>query len=251
MNAEYGSSSEALGTLQAKYDRNARRSRTILIFLGAGGLLAIVAGLVMRGQGISGWFLVLGLGLLLLIFGGRNVYVAIRDRDLQVRVHEEGLVYRRAGEERVIPWSDIASVNHAVIRRRDIDITTRAIHVCTLKIVNGEPLQFSDATLQDVEDLCHTIQAETRSPLLREITARLRAGDTVAFGTLVASREGLNIGMETIPWAHIEDVNTEGGAVALQVNGTWRNVATTGRVDNGHVLSALVDAVHREDLATH
>jgi hypothetical protein len=163
----------------------------------------------------------------------------VRDRNMNVRVYDEGLVETRGGTERVIPWEAIASVNHTMMKS-----TTRTTYLCTLELKNGKRVQYSDATLQDVNGLCRAIEDETLAPMLQAAIERLRAGQPVSFGKITATQTGLNNGPNTLSWDEIEDVELADRWVRIQQDDRWRNLAMTARVQNAHVLTALVKRVN-------
>jgi hypothetical protein len=171
-----------------------------------------------------------------LLLGAWSLYTAVRDRDLRVRVYDEGLVQRRAGSELVIPWEAVSKVHHAVMRSRG-----RTTHLCTLELRDGQRIQFSDATLKEVADLCRAVEAGTRGPLLQTVVEDLRQGETVSFGKITATREGLSAGNTTLTWNEIEDIEIADGWVRARQAGRWRNLALISRMQNAHVLVALME----------
>ncbi|MBN1247380.1 MAG: hypothetical protein JXC32_06960 [Anaerolineae bacterium] len=231
---------QGLGAYLSEHLRNTGRNLGFILLLAASGIVAILAGPLMGSRAVSGGVCVSSVGLLLVVLALWSGYVARRDRDLRVRLYEGGLVQRRGGHETVLPWEDVASVNHTVMQSRRAGVVGRTTHLCTLQTRTNRKMQFSDATLQNVSDLCRVVQERTLAPLLRDAATTLREGGTIPFGKLSANSSGVDTGRETIPWTQIRDVRIDNGFVALAVDGKWRNIATTGRVTNVHVLFALV-----------
>lgn len=188
-----------LGVPLSEHDRNSGRNHTFIVLLAVGGLIAVLAGPLMRSQGVNGGVCVSGFGLLLILLAGWSGYVAWRDRDLRVRVYEGGLVQRKGGTERTVLWEEVASVNRTAIQSRRAGVVVRTTNLCTLTIDGGETLQFSDATLQDVSVLCATVQERALVPLLKMAAMKLQSGESFSFGKLSASKVGLDTGRATIP----------------------------------------------------
>jgi hypothetical protein len=169
---------------------------------------------------------------------------AVRNRDLQVRVYERALVQTKEGRDLVIPWDRVLAVQHTVMRSRG----GRTTHLCTLALGDeGDDrparFQYSDAALKDVAALCTAIQAHTRSPILARTLLRIGAGEDVAFGKLIASREGLILKGDRVPWAEIDEVRVEDASVLLISPDGHRRIANAGTVPNVHVLGSLAGAM--------
>ena len=236
--SEMRSASEALGELRSEHARNRGRNWMLIVLLAVGGLMGLLAGPLLRRQGSNGGVCVSGFGLGMLVLAGWSLYVARRDRDLRVRVYDNGLVVTRAGDDRVIRWDAVASVNHVAMQ--SLRVRRGPTHLCTLKTRDGAATQFSDATLQNVAGLCERIQAGTLDPLLRRVAARLQAGERVTFGPLAVTSQGVDLGRGIVPWVRVGAIREADGQIALRIDGAWRKVGAAGRVDNVHVLSALV-----------
>lgn len=235
-----------LGALKSEHARNQQRHTRFVLLLLVAGLVGILGGVMMRSRQVGGAICVSGFGGIVLILGGVAIYTAIRERDLRVVVYDQGFVQTRAGSELVVSWDQVATVNHTVMRRRRPGVTPSTTHLCTLDVKAQGPnratrLQFSGATLQDVEELCKAIQDGTLEPMVQEARTKLQTGEEVPFGKLTATREGLRLGKTTAPWRKVGQLRTDDGWVILQVDGECRRVAPTAQVNNTHVLRVLVE----------
>jgi uncharacterized protein (DUF2235 family) len=67
----------------------------------------------------------------------------------------------------------------------------------------------------------------------------------VSFGKVTVTREGLVAGSKTFSWDEVENIEVEDRAVRVHHQDRWRTLATTGQVDNAHVLDALVTRVKK------
>lgn len=241
-----------LGPLESEHVHPPTSSTLLTVTVLASGFVVFLAGLIINREGTAWGFCVSSIGGLLLILGGMSLHAAVRDRDLLVRVHRGGLLQVRGGTTQAIHWGSIISVNHGVMHRQRVGIPIRTTHLCTLVLADGRRVQYSDATLEHVEQLCQAVESHTLHPLLGRISTQLSLGQTVPFGRLHATPQGIGSysSDEILPWDAIDGLVITGDRVVVEAQGQSQTLALTSEVDNVHVVAALIEHAHSARSAT-
>lgn len=85
--------------------------------------------------------------------------------------------------------------------------------------------------------------------LLPQIISSYLRGDTVRFGTVHVSRQGISTGGEFLHWTEVGGLMDYGSIIAIKQNGTWRNwsYVSLREIPNLCVLQALIDYIFEEE----
>lgn len=163
-------------------------------------------------------------------------------RNLRALVFPDGLVHIRGAKTNVFRWDEIESVWQRAQKARP---TSRAIYrAYTIADRNGRKAVFT-GDFVGVQALGDTIQREVSERLLPHALEAFEAGETVRFGKLSLSHEGLSNDRETIPWDQVEEVKLERDIITVRKEGTWLSWAnvTVGGTPNVLVFLTLVDRI--------
>jgi hypothetical protein len=216
-------------------------------------IMATMAILIGAASGELGFGLVLGgiPGLLWL----RTTLIVLQHRRFRLVVYTGGLVVWQHGQGGAYSWKEIRTVEQrATIPFRVASmapIANIAALVCrghtrtlVLGLADGEGIQFTNS-LPRFNALWEIIRDATLSCLLPGVLKAVQAGQTVHFGELGVSREGLNDGHETLPWAEIRRVAVDEDTVTVLRVDAWRPWLKTSSsgFPNLHVLQGLMAAV--------
>jgi len=231
-----------LGTPTAEYVRDASRNISTLILLATGGVIALLSGALI--EGTSATLCLGGAGLVLIGLAAYGGAVAFRDRDQTVRVFLDGLIETRGGQNTVIRWDQIDGVVHSIGQRRR-RIGPSETHLLTLMLIDGTRIQYSEATLEGVEELSSTVKHAIIRRELPRIAGALRNGETVTYGNIRLDRHGITTGRKRISWTSVTDAREQNGRVSVRAGGRWQSLGT-GSVPNAHV---LVEVVQRKEAA--
>lgn len=232
-----------LGNPTAEYRQKASRNITVLILIGFGGVVALVASALIEGTPAT---LVLGgAGLALIGLAAYGGYAALRHQDQIIRVFLDGLTETSGGQDTVIRWEHIDGVVHSIGQRRRRRNDPSESQLLTLILSDSTRIQYSDATLEDVEGLAGTVKhAITRRELPR-IADALRSGQSITYGKIRLDRKGIATDRTRIVWSSVTEARDESGRVSVKADGKWQSL-DVGIVPNAHV---LVELVQRKEAA--
>jgi hypothetical protein len=149
-----------------------------------------------------------------------------------VRVHANGILDLRAGP-RAVRWDEVQSIT-AVPTAGGSGVER---HV--LRTTDGAVLSLgrSIAGVDELVDELRVRLVEQRGQALR---VRIDEGDTLRFGALSASREGIRVGDSLVGWDAVDDVEAEGGEIVVRGRGGERlGAVPLGEVPNAFLLAEL------------
>ena len=207
------------------------------------GGIALVYGVIAVAQDTRVFCVPLG-GLVLTALGVWSYIRAERRTHRRVQVYEHGLVDLERGETRAFPWASVAEVHQAIVTQRDrrthVALTT---HTYTVTDDSGRAATFDD-TIEHVQALGEAIQRAVSERLLAEALRALDQGETVAFGRLAVSRNGVSDGERSLPWSGVESIALERGYVTVTASVDQRNWVTVPaqEIPNVYVLLGLARA---------
>lgn len=203
------------------------------IIVGAG-LIALAGYFLLSGIGKDEWPYFIGTALAGL--GGLALlYVALPKNGQLVQVYDPGLRVVSRGRVTELPWRE---VSHTIVPGKGT-----ASHVISGPGVGSVAL----ASLNDSDALQQVTQqrsAQARYPLAVEAINR---GETVAFGKLGVSREGITSGRKTLPWSHYAGIVLQQGQVTVAQHGKGRFATVgLGQIENYLVLVHVIDTVAKQ-----
>lgn len=206
------------------------------------GLIAIIAGFALSDQGllpICG-----GLGLLFALGGGYSIWQSRSEQELAIRTFRDGLTHTHKGKTEAMRWDEMTNVTMSLINNKNL----RAMfYNYTLQSDDGRKITFNynDQAMQNMQQLNDTIQSEITTRQLPKAIAAYNAGNTVNFGRLALSKDGLSNGKETISWSEVEEVKLQNGAVTVRKKEKWLNWSnvTVGSTPNIYVFLHMVDQI--------
>ena len=225
-----------LGARIADYTRN--RNRQIGSFAGST-ILIMIGGFSIIAAYWEG-LIPLAVGLLYFLPGLWWLIHTLRIRDLSVRVFSDGLVYIKSGKTQTVRWEKIAVVQQMSRTTTSSLGINSTVHACTVHLQDGSKHVFNSA-LGSVEQLALTIHQEASRRILPRVRAAYDAGQSVSFGPLRISREGIAKGRKTLPWSRVKDIEIEAGFVNVYVepDTILRLIATDGK---GHKWASIAVA---------
>ncbi|HEX8796891.1 MAG TPA: DUF6585 family protein [Polyangiaceae bacterium] len=215
--------------------RGAAHSKSIFAVTPFVLLLAYVVWLFHQGQ-LGHWFnsgfSALAVTILFVLAIALIGYTAAVGGGELVRVHADGLLDLRAGP-RAVRWDEVQSIT--AVPAPDGSGVVRHL----LRTTDGAVLSLG-RSIANVEELVDEIRVrlvEQRTPSLK---VRIADGDTLRFGAVTASREGIRVGDSVLEWDAVEEVEAEGGEIVLRGHGGKRlGAAPLGDVPNAFLLAEL------------
>ncbi len=247
-NVEIPLEARVLGTPTMTYEPNTKWQWVNLgagLFFLLGGLLAMLVGPVLAIMEEEAGPLVISFcGFIAAALGAWTVYSFFRDRGWRVLIFPNGLAQVRTGKTTVVPWDDVTHFWYAVTRNYRNGVHIGTTYNFTLQGKDGQKLSFSNG-LANVEQLGNTIRDETMKRLYPRYAAAYNAGETIPFGPLSISKQGISNGKETIAWEQVKGINLDRGVINIQKEGKWFNwkTATVAGTPNVFVFLSLVDQI--------
>jgi hypothetical protein len=163
---------------------------------------------------------------------------------VHVLVFKEGLA-RLSGEElEVLRWDEVETVRQKVI----IDFRKAALfgerHLI-LRRKDGGLVEFDDVMVPRLFRLTVLVQQLSLPQLLTAALEAYGRGETLPFGKLSASREGIRRGRKLLPWGDVRECKAARGRLTITRNGRWLPWfrGSVAKVDNVLVLIGLVQVV--------
>ena len=213
---------DKLGPAQREYRTQPGTHRAVTIAGWAAVALAVLAALFAAGRALfayqtygplavdrwsspplmaAGGFLLAGVLLLLL---GRSRGGTI------VRQHVRGLVLQRGRKGSAVPWDEIREIHTRAVRyglgRRPWGRQGELI------LVTRDGRRFRlDQSLSDYDELAETIKRNVYSALLDAYTRAFNHGQSLPFGPLALTPEGIQNGRKTLRWQDVATVRLERG----------------------------------------
>jgi hypothetical protein len=165
-------------------------------------------------------------------------------RSWRVYVCTEGFVFTRGGKVEAFRWDQIESMLQAVTRRYTNGVYTGTTHKYTVRRRDGGQVVLNDR-LADVEELGNTISDKVTNYQLPQVISAYNAGQTITFGPLSISMQGVSNGKELLPWNQIKEMGVKQGVVSVRKEGKWLNWSTVevAKIPNIFVFMALVNYV--------
>jgi hypothetical protein len=156
-----------------------------------------------------------------------------------------GLLYLRQRKIEAIRWDQVDAVWQRITQRYSVGIKTVKTHLYTVRRNDGTTFKFNDQ-LSNVETLGDTIVGETTRLQYPRYVAAYQAGQTVNFGRISLSQQGVSNGKELLPWQQIQELTGKGGFISFQQKGNtpvkWTPVMAHN-IPNVSVFVALIDYI--------
>jgi hypothetical protein len=188
----------------------------------------------------------LGFAAVFLLSAGLGALRAARRwRGERFLVFDDGLAHIQGGKVEFLRW-DAVAVLRRVAFTESKDTLTKGTYQIILEGADGRPIAI-DQSVARFPELRDLAEGETLKHLLPRTARALRAGETVPFGELAVSPEGLHHGTTVLPWETLDTVDTAKGTFTVTAVGKKKPVFTLplDKVPNFHVLLALAEAEPR------
>jgi hypothetical protein len=158
-----------------------------------------------------------------------GIILASRDRGVEIRVHENGLVILRGRRGKRVPWGEIESVRTSSVRygppglarRREADLV---LHFRKVGAGNPAPapnprrLRLTHA-LSGFEILSAELKQRVYPHLVGEYSESFNRGQSLAFGKLQLTPEGVRLRKRLVPWKSFGEVRLDRGLLLVRPKG--------------------------------
>jgi len=244
--AEQFAGAYGLGRAQTEYKVGIKKSMLVWIVLGIilGGIFAAMTFSYTDPSAKIVFILVA------LLFFGIAVYGALTPtiyRSWRVYVCTNGFISKRGSKVEVFPWEQIESMWQAVTKHYTNGIYTGTSHKYTVRRKDGVKVIFNDKFAR-VEEMGNTLSRAITNYLLPQVISAYNAGNTITFGPLSISMQGVSNGRELLPWGQVKEMGVNRGVVTVKKEGKWLSWSTirAATVPNLFVFMALVNYVLKQ-----
>jgi hypothetical protein len=164
-----------------------------------------------------------------------------------VRVHKEGLEWRKDGREHRRTWADVTEVYRTEIHMlqagaRPNDWNRRT--ELRLVFADGSEARFNHV-LSNYNQLIGFVQKATTEHLLPRAREALHIGG-VAFGAIRLTREGLSVGRDVFPFGALNQFYVGNGHLGWVDMGCFKHTFALKDLPNYMVLLTLLEEMRRE-----
>jgi hypothetical protein len=220
---------------------------------GVGSWIVVILGAGLIALGLFGEFVVIRNGgdtsamLALLVpiaFGGMFIFSWFAYSRRRVQVFDQGIVYTQGSKAQAWRWDDIAFVWQQITRMSVYFIPVATSYVYTVQHRNGQKIKLTNG-IRNIKALGEMMQSETFTRLMPLAVAAYNNGETLHFGKLTISQQGIGNSKEIVPWAQVKGVEVVQGYVGVKREGKWLRWANirVASVPNFFIFMALVDQI--------
>jgi len=161
---------------------------------------------------------------------------------------ERGLILKYGRKAPVIcRWDDIEAIWH---RYNPWTSRPERVSAHTIQLRDGSKYTLSRLDI-DQPALGQVLREQVTPLQLPPITAAYQAGQTLPFGPLRVSQEGIAMGEQVLPWAQVKSVGLEANRLVIYEitqRKPWSKLAAA-QVPNLYVLFALADDVREHAIS--
>lgn len=158
------------------------------------------------------------IAIIMLLLGLAAGRYALGNWNRGVGVYELGFAIRDRKGIRIWRWEEVISLTSAVTRHYTNGIFTGTTHVYRLFNRQNQRLVLNDIYTK-VEELAKAIQDGIFPILYDRAAQQYNAGQILAFGPVVISKDGIQIGKKTYPWTEVQQVSIHRGILKVSKKG--------------------------------
>jgi hypothetical protein len=219
------------------------------------GVLAILVGLGMligfavlladgppNGGGARGLIKLVFVALGALSIGIGLIRKARSSGGMRVFVCADGIVRLQRGRSEVMRWGDVNAVKR-VMNAKNQELVVSTASQLLLVDREGRQMAFNE-TISGLRELRQMVEEQTLKFMLPPAVEAFQSGAIIGFGDASVSRDGLQVGRESLPWELFESAEVSKGRLIVYDNSNGKKLfgrVDVSKVSNVHVLLALAE----------
>lgn len=168
---------------------------------------------------------VLGLlGVLSLIAALYCLLYGVIYKSWHVYIYEHGFIYTRGSQAPgVFRWDQVEAIWFQIVRRYYNGIYMGTNYKYRVRRQDGVEVILNDR-FTNISALGELVNEQISQTKLPQVVAAYDAGQTIAFGSLSLSKQGLSNAKGTLlPWQEIKDVAVQDGVISVRKANKWLN----------------------------
>jgi hypothetical protein len=161
---------------------------------------------------------------------------------MRVFVCADGVARLQKGRAEVMRWADVNAVKRVVDAKSQEFVVSTAAQLLLVDR-EGRQMVFNE-TVSGLRELRQMVEEQTLPFMLPPAVEAFQAGAVIGFGEVSVSRDGVQVGRETLPWELFESAEVSKGRLIVYdaSNGKKRfGRVDVSKVPNVHVLLALAE----------
>jgi hypothetical protein len=164
-----------------------------------------------------------------------------------IYIYSEGFAYTRINKVTAFRWDQIESMLQAVTRQYMNGIYVGTNHKYTISGLDGKKIVLNDI-ISNVGTAGEIIADMVTRVKLPQAIESFQAGNTLNFGKLSISSQGISNGKETIAWEQVKGINVNAGIVTVKKDNQWLSWSSVrvAQIPNFFVFLALVKAIQSQ-----
>ncbi|MBV9615825.1 MAG: hypothetical protein JO031_10260 [Ktedonobacteraceae bacterium] len=188
--------------------------------------------------------IVIGVGVMFLLIGLYCLLYPVLYRSWHVYVYSEGFAFTKGSKVDAFRWDQIDCMWQAITRRYMNGIYMGTLYKYTVRGMNGRQVVLNNR-IADVGSLGAIISDMVTRVKLPQVLAAFRAGQTITFGRLSVSLQGVSNGKELVPWSQIKEIGVSRGYVTVRKEGKWLSWSSVqvAKIPNFFIFFALVNTI--------
>jgi hypothetical protein len=150
----------------------------------------------------------------LILLGASALAMVIELRGLIIKTYAKGLTFGRGARRRAVLWQQIRKVNTLAVLYNHSGLSFGGHATIVLTLDDGHPLRLSNA-LEQIETLAAVVKRNVYPLLLAECKEKLRQRQTLPFGPLELSLQGIQHGDRLLVWENVGSVAIARGQLLI------------------------------------
>lgn len=209
------------------------------------GAFLIVTGVVCLVRSSEIGWLWLGLGATLALAGAYALWEFRSDSATRINLHQRGISYQKRGKKQSICWEEVQAIHTSARRirlRRASKVNFDISH--TVKLIGArDKVEFSmnKNSMPKVGELVSLIEKAVATHQLPHASAQMEQGQTVDFGALTLSSQGIGHAGDFLKWEQFRDISYKNGFVIIRTCDEQGDRSTEwARVDQFRIANLIV-----------
>ena len=191
-----------------------------ILFFGALTLSSMAAAVLAVGSPDASGAILVVLGLGAAVFFGRYLWRFIQARRETINIYQEGVTRKTGDDLQMIAWNDMVESSQSIYTFRLNFIPVYKHERYLVRTKDGTEHLFRGA-IPDAKKLGGILHTQVARQVLPAMIERYNSGDTVEFGTLKVSKQGLQQGNKSLVWNELKGMNMNNGVLSFKKEGKW------------------------------
>jgi len=165
-------------------------------------------------------------------------------RSWYVYVYSEGFAFSKGRKIDAFRWDQIDCMWQRITRQYMNGIYMGTQYKYTIRGLNKRQVVLNNR-ITNIGSLGNIISDMVTRVKLPLVLAAFKAGNTITFGSLSVSLQGVSNSKELISWNQIKEIGVNGGIVTVKKEGKWLSWSSVqvANIPNFFIFLALVNAI--------